>query len=207
MARGSCCAGSYPLGKLKALPCSLPVIQVIVGGRKVRALVDTGCSTTVVASHLVPKSERKESSLMTVDGREIACEGERNVELAVEGTRMIVRAIVLRQLVDGIYLVLGLDAINRLGGVVIKCIEPVTFGKATKQCCQPVRNGRDQCTVTVEKRKLMKNDVASGIPDRYIVNRGVRMEPCKIDDKDFAAKFDGERWEVEWFWNGEIPVL
>lgn len=179
----------------------------MVGEREVRALVDTGCSTTVLASRLVPKCEGRGSSLMTVDGREIVCEGEGTVELTVQGIRLLVKTIVLGRLVDGVDIVLGMDVINQLGGVAIAGGGPVTFGRVMERCCVPVRNEGPQCAVTVEKQKLVKSDVERGTPKRGVVKREVRMEPCKIYDKDFVANFDGERWEVEWCWKGERPVL
>ena len=29
----------------------------------------------------------------------------------------------------------------------------------------------------------------------------------RIDDKDFEACFDGEKWTVGWKWKGDVPVL
>ena len=178
-----------------------------MGGREVRALVDTGCSTTVLASYLMPKCEGMESCLTAVDGREIVCDGEGNVELTVQGIHLSVNAIILGRLVDGVDVVLGMDAINQLGGVVIAKGEPVKFGKVMKKCCLPVRNEGAQCAVMVEKQKLEKSDEAKGKPRRSVDNKELRKEPCKIDDKGFAARFDGERWEVEWLWKGDRPVL
>ena len=172
-----------------------------------RALVDTGCSTTVLASRLVPKCAGKESGLMAVDGREIACEGEGNVDLTVQGIHLSVKAIILRRLIDGVDVVLGMDAINQLGGVVIACGEPVTFGRAMKKCCLPVRNEGAKCAVMVKSQKSVKSDVVTGTHVKGVVDEELRPEPCKIEDKDFAASFDGEKWEVEWFWKGERPVL
>ena len=34
-----------------------------------------------------------------------------------------------------------------------------------------------------------------------------RLNVCKIEDKDFEANFDGEKWMVKWKWKGEPPVL
>ena len=34
-----------------------------------------------------------------------------------------------------------------------------------------------------------------------------RLNVCKIEDKDFEANFDGEKWTVKWKWKGEPPVL
>lgn len=177
-----------------------------MGGREVKALVGTGCSTTVMASYLMPKCEGKESSLMAVDGRETLCEGEENVELTVQGIHLSVNAIILGRLVDGVDLVLGMDAISQLGGVVIADGEPVKFGKVMNKCYLPVRNEGARCAVMVEKQKLEKSDVGKGKPHGNI-NDELRKEPCKVDYKDFAARFDGERWEVEWLWQGERLLL
>lgn len=72
---------SYPLEKLKALPGSLPVVKAMVGDREVRALVDSGCLITMLTANTVTKYEGKESRLVAVDGREIGCESEGNVEV------------------------------------------------------------------------------------------------------------------------------
>ena len=48
-----CCAGGGP-GHGDA---RIMIIPVTMGGREVRAIIDTGCSTTIVAETLVPKSE------------------------------------------------------------------------------------------------------------------------------------------------------
>ena len=63
---------------------ALPIIEVLVGGggRAVRALVDTGCTTTMVRSSLV--GERVgESWMSALDGRKVRCGGERPVNLEV----------------------------------------------------------------------------------------------------------------------------
>ena len=34
-----------------------------------------------------------------------------------------------------------------------------------------------------------------------------RLNVCKIEDKDFEANFDREKWTVKWKWKGEPTVL
>ena len=72
---GAAASEPNPLGRVKALPSSLPVAEVLVGGRVARALVDTGCSTTVLASEIVGEYKGEEGRPVAVDGREIRCEG------------------------------------------------------------------------------------------------------------------------------------
>ena len=170
-----------------------------MGQRVARALVDTGCSTTVVASRLVGKCEREGGRLVSVDGGEIKCEGTRNIELTVQGVRLRLRVMVLRKVLDGIDVVMGMDAISQLGGVTIADgREPITFGK---ELCL-IAGSRVAGAVTVGSA-TMETDVAKC---RSVV-AAVATESFRIEDKDFIADFDGEKWVVEWVWKGELPVL
>ena len=116
--QGNCCASSYPSPRVKA-HTALPIIEVRVGGREVRALVDTGCTTTMVRSSLV--GERVGESWMSAfDGRKVRCSGERPMNLEVRGTPVEVRAVAIEHLVGDLDVVLGMDAIQKLGGVVAR---------------------------------------------------------------------------------------
>ena len=50
----------------------LPVIEILLGDKKVRALVDTGCSTVVVRASLVDHVEGR-SRMFAFDNREVEC--------------------------------------------------------------------------------------------------------------------------------------
>ena len=81
------------------------------GGREVRALVDTGCTTTMVRFNLV--GERVGESWMSAfDGRKMRCGRERPVNLEVRGTPVEVSAVAIEHL----DVVLGMDVIEQLGG-------------------------------------------------------------------------------------------
>ena len=166
------------------LPRVLPVVDVWVGGRAVRALVDTGCSTTVVTPDLVNGCSGS-SSMVAFDGREVPCRGMSLAQFVVRGVPISVRAIVADQILDGVDFVMGMDAIEQLGGVTVAGGE-VTFG-------------RPRCAVSV------KAACESGGGDRR--EAGVGNRPCEIEDKDFHAEFDGERWTVEWKWKTEEPPV
>ena len=80
-----------------------------------RALVDTGCTTTMVRSSLV--GERVgESWMSTFDGRKVRCGGERPVNLEVRGTPVEVSAVAIEHLVRDLDVVLWMDMIEQLGG-------------------------------------------------------------------------------------------
>ena len=105
---------------------ALPVIEILVGGRAVRALVDTGCMTTMVRSSLV--GERVgESWVPAFDGRKVRCGGERPVNLEVGGTPVEVSAVAIEHLVGDLDVVLGMDVIEQLGGVMVRK-DGVDFG-------------------------------------------------------------------------------
>lgn len=213
---GSCCAGSYPFGQVKALPSSLPVVDVQVGGRWSKALVDTGCSTTVMSTRVAGKCEGVDYRLMTVGGDEIRCEGMKEVKLTIRGDVLTVNVIVLEKLIGGIDVVMGMDVIVRLGGIrVVGGRVPVMFGKEADKV---VRSGERQCAMTVgvdtegKPVKATKVEIERGIHTNAVLpkigNEELKgVNSCIIKDKDFVAEFDGEKWEVEWFWKGESPVL
>lgn len=164
------------------------------------ALVDSGCSTTVCASQLVGRCSEKGEGLVTVDGREIECEGTKEVILAVQGIRLKTRAIVLAKVIDGIDVVLGMDVIGKLGGVSIGDGR-VVFGKVPV-CSAKVERGDVRCAVAVANLEVEG-------PKKMIMETAAEQmtDPCKIEDKDFVAVFDGTKWVVEWFLKGGLPEL
>ena len=147
----------------------LPIIEVVVNNTVMTALVDTGCTTTLINSRLMSGCGRC-GTVKAVDGRDIKCKGVWQVEIKVRGVRVKVEAILMNRIIDGINVIIGMDVINEIGGVTIKEAE-VKFGDV-------------HCAVAA-----------------------FRLNVCKIEDKDFEANFDGEKWTVKWKWKGEPPVL
>ena len=72
----------------------LPVIEILLGDKKVRALVDTGCSTVVVRASLVDHVEGR-SRMFAFDNREVECRGVSWLDLVVAGTSVKVYAVVI----------------------------------------------------------------------------------------------------------------
>ena len=107
----------------------LPVIEVDMGGVAVNALVDTGCTTTMVRAHLVRECEadEKETYMVAFDGRQVKCSGTCLVKLVVAERQVEVCAIVVDEVVEGIDVVMGIDIIDQLGGVAV-CKGTVRFG-------------------------------------------------------------------------------
>ena len=126
--------------------------MVIVNGKKAKALVITGC-TTVLFTTGVADSCRWASNIRVVDSREV---------------KIMVRNILLWL---GIDMILGLDAIDQLGGATIAKGQ-VKFGNQSITKMAWGANSNDTIQLTEPK-------------------------PSQID---FQAHFDGDKLIVEWWW-------
>lgn len=165
----------------------LPVIEIFLGDKKIRALVDTGCSTVVVRTNLVDHVEGR-SRMYAFDNREVECRGVSWLDLVVAGTHVKVYAVVIDNIVDGVDVVLGMDAIDRLGGVLVTRFK-VQFG-------DHFGDGHFFPVLAAAKTvPVLETCKKEG------------EELCNIEDKDFKAKFDGKNWTVEWVWKDQPPIL
>ena len=177
--KGDYCASSYPSCEEMAPNESLAELVVTVNGRRARAFADTGCTTTLLARNIA-RSWSGASNIRAVDGREVKCLGETTAEVIVRGIPIVLRALVVDHLVGGVDVVLGMKAINQLGGGTFKDGQ-VTFGRCSATGMAVVEGG--------EK-------IGAREP-----------EDCRIEDEDFLATFDGEKWTVEWRWISVPPDL
>lgn len=57
--------------------------------------------------------------MFAFDGREVKCKGECWIELVVDGMHLGVEAVVIDDIVNGVDVVMGMDIVERLGGVTI----------------------------------------------------------------------------------------
>ena len=91
----------------------LPVIEVDMGGAAVNALVDTGCTTTMVREHLVRECEgdEKETYMVAFNGRQVKCCGT-CVKLVVAESQVEVCAVVVDEVVERIDVVMGIEIID-----------------------------------------------------------------------------------------------
>ena len=87
-----------------------PKVEVIIEGERVRDLVDTGCTTTMVRTRLVTGWSGS-SRVVAFDGRGVKCRGMSNVNLELDGQELNLKVIVTDRLVPGIDAIIGIDAI------------------------------------------------------------------------------------------------
>lgn len=175
----SCAAGSSGGNMRSAFSeYRVPVIMVTVNGRECQALVDTGCTSSLVKSEHVAWWNG-ESNMVAFDGHSVKCRGVSTVPLVVAGVRFLMTMTVVDEIVGGIDAVIGMDAIQRLGGVIVQG-DRVQFGNVG---CAVQRD--------FNRRSRMS-------PEAHV----------QIKDSDFEAWFDGKRWTVRYFWKtGTPPTL
>ena len=180
MVGGSCITNESP-NRQYTRRYKLPIVNVVVSGKSVCGLVDTGCTMSIVRVGLLDGSELEEESKITAfDGTEVKCKGTIDTTILVNNIMVPTKMIVTDNIIDGIDVIIGMDAIEYMGGVWVDGKE-VTFGKAT--CASILNQSKDT-----------------------IVSKDTYVE--KIEDKDFVAEFDGKKWIVKWLWkNDRAPVL
>ena len=104
----------------------MPIVNVDIFGQVVKALVDTGCSKTIVSRTVVDRVEG-EGSVVRFDGSEVQCKGSAGVSLVVSNVRVDLVVLVVDRLVDGVDMILGMDVIEKLDGVFVGKVK-IVFG-------------------------------------------------------------------------------
>lgn len=84
--------------------------------------MDSGCSMSMVTSCYVISWE-DESPVVAFHGRSMSWRGESNILLDVGGRELNVKVLLMDKLVDNIKCVIGMDVIERLGGLKVKIRE------------------------------------------------------------------------------------
>ena len=106
-----CLVGKVGIGRL-------PIRKVFVGQDSICALVDTGCSDSMVRQKLV-RGSGTSGTVVAFDGRPVTSLGRARVGVRVGELVLELNMIVVEGMIEGIDMVLGMDAIERLGGVYV----------------------------------------------------------------------------------------
>ncbi|KAF0308745.1 uncharacterized protein FJT64_020061 [Amphibalanus amphitrite] len=157
--------------------------ELEIGGSRCRrvALIDSGCTRTLVHESVCHQWRRSAAEVITVNGQRLQCEGAAEVRLAVPGCRAVeVSALVIRERPLGFAVIVGMDAIRSLGGVTVRSPSDVQFGcELFGSSVSDVQFGRRSvaCAATGEETglKIEKEDfVVTFDPTR---RRGVAFSP------------------------------
>lgn len=95
-----------------------------------RALVDTGCTDTLIYKGCCEQWAPRAVSLTTVNGGTLRCSGVTNIAVDCEGRRVMLAALVVPDRPLGMDLVLGMSGITALGGVSLRTPTDVSFRAA-----------------------------------------------------------------------------
>ncbi|KAF2344530.1 Aspartic peptidase domain [Trinorchestia longiramus] len=161
------------------------------------ALVDTGCTMTVVHSKYIAQYDG-DASISAFDGRKVKCKVAKRVKIVVQGGVPVnTKAVVSDRLVDGVDVVLGTNVIDRLSGVTAKRGK-VEFGsERIEMACPAIEQatkkeevqGRSSLIFWKSKRQnivALSSCEAEYIALTYAVQEGIFLKQllCDMDGYD-----------------------
>ena len=113
--------------------------------------MDSGCTRTIVHSHLVGDCAG-ETMIDTFDGGHAVCKGSTVVIVVIDDRTLSLNAIVSDRMLKGVDIILGLDVIDILGGVIIRGREARFLAQecAVAAAGEPVSEEPNVCEVTDE---------------------------------------------------------
>ena len=150
------------------------------------ALIDSGCTRTLVHESVCGQWRRSAAEVITVSGQRLRCEGAAEVRLAVPGCCAVeVSALVIRERPLGFSVIAGMDAVQSLGGVTVRSPSDVQFGCEFSSGVSNMQLGRQSvaCAATSAETRL------------------------KVEKEDFVVVFDQtqRQWVMSWKWAGGRP--
>ena len=207
----SWCLGNSPATGLEALP----IVDIAINGRRATALLDTGCSRTVIATWVCEFVQREKQEIVSADGRRVKCAGTANVELRVYGKVVTADCVVVHQLFEGVDAVLGMDVLTRMGGITIGSdgVRLADCQDDGRDDCVHAdnldgRRSRDTCAEKFEKLHRVGDElVCEERAARIGGEATVAASPMAVENQDFSAHFDGSKWTVSWTWKHRPPEL
>ena len=161
----------------------LPSVILRVNGRECKAMVDSGCTRTLIHKDWCDKWERRDVGMLTVTEERWPCLGVAHLHVVIDGGSSVeVEAFVLPVKPFGFPCIMGLDATDNLGGVTVRSDRTVQFGV------------QEVCAGLVAQREELCASPRAHVASRLIV------EEC-----DFSASFDStsKEWTMGWKWSGD----
>ncbi|XP_065678270.1 uncharacterized protein LOC101240277 [Hydra vulgaris] len=191
---------------------TLPSLKEKINGRLRTALIDSGCSITVVHAESAHGLVLKSQKLITTLGGTVQVLGEMVINLEIDGIHRMVNSLVVKEKPFGFDLIFGMNAIKKFGGVIIygnkNCnVRMLACDKAKCGAVTTTRkNEINELKVDViNTTRKSENEVQKRKCDVKNTTRNEKNERNEIKHQDFTAKFDGKKWTASWNWNKE-PV-
>ena len=156
-------------------------------------LVDSACSKSIISKKLVRNFNvcKINKRVQMMDGSLSKCTKSCWSQIEVSSKTIVVDCLVM-DILPKIDMLLGMDAIELLGGVVIKSPNDVEF--VTKSKCL--------------KREIVKSvnlNYGCVSKDKECNAEANREDKIEIEDVDFQAEFKKGKWTVDWNWNISQP--
>ena len=98
---------------------TIPTIKVECEGWSWLALVDTGCTQSMISERIGGKV-RGDCVVAAVDDWLMEGIGEKTIEVVAMGKEVRVTCLILPRLVNGFEIIIGMDVINLLNGICIQ---------------------------------------------------------------------------------------
>lgn len=111
------CASGFPA----SCKAQLPIIQVKVNGQCATALVDSGCSQSIVSRKFLPGKldrGRQARKIVMMNGESVDSDGEMSCEMTVDSAVFRLNCLVTG-VMPGFDVLLGMDAVQALGGMSV----------------------------------------------------------------------------------------
>ena len=116
------------------------MIKAVVNGKKCMALVDSGCSRSLVTGSVCDPWSRQASDVLTVDGEILRSNGVGTITLAVDNVSPVkVDVLVVDSPMLGFDMLIGMDIIKTLGGVRINQAGDAIFSRTEPRACAAIR--------------------------------------------------------------------
>ena len=156
---------------------ALLIVRVAVNGVQAQALIDIGCGKSIISPRFSTSTAFGPlATIVTINEDRVSCQGYARVLVECSGMSARIECLVLDKLVDGVDVVLGMDAIELFGGVMITSTE-IFLGTNT--------------AIRRQSRALTSKPSCGAAC-------GAVPTAVPIDDRDFEASFDGKEWTARW---------
>ena len=177
---------------------ALPVVIVCINGCQRMALLDIGCSRSLVTRALCHSWNKKKVDVFTVGEGALRCCGVGRVQLDVgSGCPIDVEVLVADRKLLGFDLLLGFDIIKKLGGVYMTRDEMVSFPQLDRPVCTAIAIDKPDFHAEFDQNKKI-----------WVVSEN--QTPLKLENKateylvakQLRAEFDNEL--PTWIDNGWV---
>ncbi|KAF0304639.1 Open rectifier potassium channel protein 1 [Amphibalanus amphitrite] len=177
---------------------ALPTVQLLVNGQRRVAVIDSGCSCTIIHESCCASWRRCGVTVMAVNGSRLPSSGvtEVAVQLKSGGPAVTLSAVVVPDKPLGVDMLVGMTGIAALGGVTVRAADDVVFGASERpDVAVPGPGGvPPRCSavtppaLTVEERDFTnRSDTLTRVPSLWLRQDSQPADQRPSDGQPVAA--------------------